>query len=182
MKVALALMLGLLGACASDSGVATQNDSPTRGSIYSSRCNLVRDLVRAPIAAGNVRSVQFLPFGISTESVDFYAPMKGEPFDDVTQDFYGRRMGQGIGQFTHYLRSPDLGDVLGNCLDRGAGFLRRSRAFQEDSYAAVFFDADTRRSIVILAGRDTVGMLIADRRWRGDPKAKLAELMELSLN
>ena len=120
--------------------------------------------------------MRFLPEG---SPLGLYAPMAAQPMDDLAWAFYGKDDRPGIGQFTHYLLSPDLGDVLGDCLDK-TGFRREGRIYTEDRYEAVFFDRRSLRRIAVLADSRTVGMLVAERTWAGDVKAELATRMGLT--
>jgi len=127
-------------------------------------CNSVLTFVRSPLDSDGLRRAWFLPFGMSDEWIDFYAPMASNPHDEVASAFYEKR----VGQLTHYVAKPGFASAIAKCLVSREGFSRKSYSLSEDQMRGSFWDNEQDRRIEIYAADDVAGILIADAGMQGD--------------
>ncbi len=127
-------------------------------------CDSVLTFVRAPLDSEGLRRAWFLPFGMSDEWIDFYAPMAGNPHDDAASAFYEQR----VGQLTHYATKPGFASAIAKCLTAGEGFSRDSYFLSSDQMRGSFRDKKLGRRIEIYAADQVAGILVADSTRTGD--------------
>jgi len=89
--------------------VATAPAAARGASRADAFCPGFRAFVEADLPASGARSVTFLPMGMSKDSIDMYAPMQGDPTDEVAKDLYGR-----VAWLTHYEYYDEFAARLGD--------------------------------------------------------------------
>ena len=136
----------------------------------SEMCKSAREFVRSPLPDDGLRRAWFMPFGSYDDgTIDFYAPMGADPFDEHSNAFYKNR----VGQLTHYLLKPKFASAVTSCFSTFRGFSQDRFELSEDDFRASIRDRKTKRRIEVAARNDTVTFLVASGDWSG----KIEELL-----
>jgi hypothetical protein len=111
-----------------------------------------------------LRRAWFLPFGLDDERLDFYAPMKADPSDELALSFYNN----GGAQLTHYVLAPAYAKTFSSCLTKQEGFTRVVWRPSGKGFHAELKEASSKRRVVVRTKGDTTAILVASETWKGD--------------